>query len=88
MLPKVTNEADNERIIDALLQFERGKWSNMRQDEIPPSVIRQALAVYDPAKGITFNPWKRTGGQNGNRALNGNHAGDSRAKSHRVKRGR
>jgi hypothetical protein len=54
------DDAENERMIDALIQFQRGKWAGVSQEKIPASIVKAAIAAYNPAEKITFNPWKRS----------------------------
>ncbi len=54
-------QTDNDLIINALLQYQRGKWAGTPREKIPLVVIAAALAAYDPAQKLRFNGRKRDG---------------------------
>ncbi len=51
-LPPTPYEILQIRIMDALLQFEDGRWASTPQDRIPMAVVRAALVAYDPTKPL------------------------------------
>ncbi len=51
--------SDNDLIINALMQYQRGKWAGTPREKIPLVVIAAALAAYDPAQKLKFNGRKR-----------------------------
>ncbi len=54
-LPPTEYELLQIRICDALLQYDGGKWASTVQERIPMSIVRAALAAYDPAQPLRFH---------------------------------
>ena len=50
-------EAEQIHIIDALMQYQDGKYASTPRNRIAPQIVHQALAAYDPAKPLRINSW-------------------------------
>ena len=45
------------REVDALIQYQDGKYASTPRTRIAPQIVRQALAAYYPARPLRINTW-------------------------------
>jgi hypothetical protein len=50
-------EEQQIREVDALIQYQDGKYASTPRIRIAPQIVRQALAAYDPALPLRINAW-------------------------------
>ena len=50
-------EEQQIREVDALIQYQDGKYASTPRILIAPQIVRQALAAYDPARPLRINAW-------------------------------